>query len=138
MGFGIDVLVDGADGSLEGCFVDRFFEFDLGRLHQGRVECTAYGQTQCAFGARFLEFGTGGIDRFDAARDDQLAGAVVVGRHDHAVDRGAGFLHFGVVESQDRRHRTGYGFAGFLHGHRTFGNEPQTVFERKSAGHHQG
>ena len=62
----------------------------------------------------------------------------LVRRHDHAVDRGAGFLYFGVVESQDRRHRTGYGFAGFLHGHRTFGNEPQTVFERKSAGHHQG
>ncbi len=97
------------------------------------MERTAHGQTQGAARAGLLGLDAGGLHGLHGARDHQLARAVVVGRDDHAVDRGADLLDLAVLQTEHGCHRARLLLAGGLHGHGALRDELQTVLEREGA-----
>ena len=136
----VDILIDRPQRSMYLRLFDSLLQLVLGRLHQGRVEGATHLQRQSSLGSCFLQQGAGLVDGLDVARDDQLAGVVIVGTHHDmtlAVHLGADFLYLLVGHSDDGSHRRGSLLAGFLHGHRTGVDQPQTVLERQSAGNDQ-
>ena len=138
MRLGIDVLVNRTCRSAERRLFDRPLQFLPGGLHQRRVERTADGKPECAACSRGFEPFAGGIDRLRSARDDQLAGAVVVGCDYNAVNGVAGLFDRAVLESEDGGHRPGLRLACLLHRCRTFGDQTQTVLEREGSRDHEG
>lgn len=145
MGGTIDILIDGARGCMELCGCNSLGEFLLGRHHKGRMEGSADGKHESALGTGFFESLTGCVNGILMARNNKLAGAVVVGGDDNGI-RGAYFgtyslylfrgKHFG--ESDDGSHGSWLRLAGFLHGGGTLGHKAQTVLEGETAGHDEG
>ena len=85
---------------------------------------------QCSHG--FLHSGYG-------AGDDDLARAVVVGRHDDLVGDGAtDLLDDGVFSAKNSRHSGLLQFAGFLHRVSTNADQTQTVLETERSGYYEG
>ena len=79
VGQSIHVLIDGTLGRVEGRLGDGLLKLLLCGEHQRAVEGTAHGEHECALGTSLLQTGAGHIDSFNFARDNELAGAVVVG-----------------------------------------------------------
>ena len=139
MGLCIDILIDGARGSREAGLLDSLLQLILGRLHQGTVESATHHEGQCALGTGSLQLLASLGDGLLVARDDQLAGAIVVGGHDDLAllaHFGADLLDGLVRQADDGCHRTGVLLAGLLHGVGTGCHQPQAILETQgTAGH---
>ena len=152
MGLGVDVLIDRHTRCVECCGLDGVGQFGAGGLHAGRVETAADGQTQGAFGSGSFHLLAGGVNGGDFARDDNLAGTVVVGAdNDAVVDGGAELLDLLVGQSEHGGHCRGILLAGFLHCVGAGRDKTQTVlkihcaggyesrkFAQRVSGHHGG
>ena len=75
------VLVNRALRRVEVGGVDSSFQFYLSRIHQRRVESTAYLQWQGTLGAGCLHQFASFVDAFDGAGDNNLSRAVEVGSY---------------------------------------------------------
>ena len=138
----VNVLINRTFRSLELSGFNGCCQFLFGWLHQRRVERTAHLQRQGTLGTGGLQLLTSLADGIDVARDDQLAGVVLVGRHAdalaHLAHLSADLLDLLVGQTDDGSHRRGLSLAGLLHGHGTGVHQLQTVLERQRAGSHQG
>ena len=133
----VHVLIHGANGRLKLSLVDGLFEFLLCRQHQGRMERAAHGQHKGTLRAGLFQLGASSVDGFFRTGDDELARAVVVGRHYHArlfAHGGADFFNLLVGQGDYGSHTAGVLLAGLLHGERTLRHEAQTILETQAAG----
>ena len=135
---GVDVLVDGADGRVEGGLLDGLGQLHASGLHEGAVEGAAHCQRQgFAFGLFHQLAGPG--HTLVGAADDQLARAVVVCRHDDlALDGGADVLDGLVVELEHGGHGGGGLLAALLHGVGAGDDQSQAILEAHGAGGDEG
>ena len=100
------------------------------------MEGRAHRQQDCALGAARLGDLDGALDRRPVARDDDLAGAVVVGRlADLAFGGLLGDLPRGLeVEADQRRHGADADRHGLLHGAAANAEKPGGVGKAEAAG----
>ena len=133
MGQSVNVLIYGADRSVDFCFFDGSSEFCASRLHAGRVECATNFELECTLSTGSFELFASCIDTFDFAGDNNLSGAVVVCAY-NAFDAFAYFFDFLVGKSDNGSHCRFFHLASLLHCVCTSSNEAETVFKRQCTG----
>ena len=127
---GVDVHLRRGEGEV------RHIGAQLGRglFHQRGVERARHRQRERAPRAGCLAGLDRLVQRLALARDDQLAGAVVVDRTDQtALDRGAGLLDLGVVQTEDGGHAAVDRVRRLLHQLAAHGYDLDAVRERYHA-----
>ncbi len=117
--------------------LDGFGELCASGLHAGGVETTAHLELEGTFGTGLEEFGASCVDGLNLARNHELAGAVVVGAHDCAVNTCTDFLDFLVGKGEHGSHCGGVDFACFLHSLCTGRHEAETVLKAECSGSYE-
>lgn len=134
VGKSVYILINGAYRHVElGC-LDSGGKFGAGGLHAGRVERTAYLELERTLGTGGLEGLAGSVDSGNLARDYELAGAVIVGADNNAVDTGAYLFYLLIGKSEHCGHGRFGKLTGFLHSLRTGAYKTQTVFKAEGSG----
>ena len=126
------ILVYGALGSLNLYSLDCLLKLFLGRLHQGRVECSAHLERKGTLGTCCLELLASGIDSVDIAAYYELARAVVVGCHnDVAVCARllAYFFYLLIGQTDNSSHSARSSLACLLHSHSTGSYELDAILK---------
>ena len=101
------------------------------------MERTAHGEFHRPFRTRGLERLARPLHTLVGTRYNELAGAVVVGRHHHALGFCAYPLYRLVGQGKHGSHGRRIDFTGTLHGERTFGDQLQPLLEAERTGSHQ-
>lgn len=140
MGQSIYILINRTFRSMNVSSVDSSFQLYFGRIHEWRMESTAYLQRQSTLCTGSLHQFAGLVDTLDRTGDNDLSRTVIIGSNTNLTFRTylcTDFFNFFVRQSNDGGHSGRLRFTSLLHSHCTSVNQLQAIFKAQCPGCHQ-